>query len=368
MTDMRDLIRIVNKLDEEEIVDEATLYRGDSSHVDEFSLEKSDKYALFGRGIYLTDNPEVAGDYTLKAASKHTVFHPDEDSPARTPKDLIAMYLRHLMDERLERAAKTEEIRTVWHNRYYNEKIPIEQAQKGMEADIRAFIKSLMKDAKAIYRDERDNMRIVKNTMGHYVLVSKDREGYVTTFEVPDDYIERTLHAERPLPDHVLKAIRDLFVQKIGDPDRPLDMRDANGNFCTFDEWVEAHKTIGVHYAWRGADGDVDPTVGGTGENPSLDTIRNGTHLGISLFYQDDFSQKFIEKMNELGYVGLEYDGGNRVGMHVRGGGGLKHRAFVFWDTQVLKHFRRQSVAVVDAEVTPNLERGIRSSRTLFLR
>lgn len=44
------------------------LYRGDSAKITEFSFNRTNKYCLFGPGIYLTDNVDVAHSYRTKGA------------------------------------------------------------------------------------------------------------------------------------------------------------------------------------------------------------------------------------------------------------------------------------------------------------
>lgn len=50
------------------------LYRGDSKKIDKFSEEFFDLYALFGKGLYLTDDYEIADTYTTKGDDKAILF------------------------------------------------------------------------------------------------------------------------------------------------------------------------------------------------------------------------------------------------------------------------------------------------------
>lgn len=50
------------------------LYRGDSKKIDSFSEEFFDLYALFGKGLYLTDDYEIADTYTTKGDDKAILF------------------------------------------------------------------------------------------------------------------------------------------------------------------------------------------------------------------------------------------------------------------------------------------------------
>ena len=68
-----------------------TLYRGDSSIIQQFSVDASDDMALFGIGIYLTDNKTIAADYTLKS-SQHVLFKGlNRDDVCLSKEELISL-------------------------------------------------------------------------------------------------------------------------------------------------------------------------------------------------------------------------------------------------------------------------------------
>jgi hypothetical protein len=167
-------------------------------------------------------------------------------------------------------------------------------------------------------------------------LVSKERAGTISRFDIPESYLKKTLHAELPLSDGMLTVMRKLYLGDRFKPTDKLDMRDTNNEFQTFDNWVKLYKTVGVDYAWR--DDDDGRVVKSNGENPPLDLLWHGTHYGNHWFHA--YVKKFQAAMQQEGYVGLEYYGGNRVGGHLRGGGGVKHRAFVFWDGAAINRFK----------------------------
>lgn len=47
------------------------LYRGDATKIDEFQVKETRKSCLYGRGIYLTVDKEVANDYRVKDNQRH---------------------------------------------------------------------------------------------------------------------------------------------------------------------------------------------------------------------------------------------------------------------------------------------------------
>jgi len=323
-------------------IDELRLYRGDSTKIDRFDVAKTHYRGLFGPGIYLTTDPLIAGDYV--ATKNEDVVYPKDriDPEARTTKDLLRGYANRIASDFSEKKFRDEWVRKNGYGQSYNglsssahrkmdHDMAIEQA-KSLRARLPAAIEQV--------RQELPTLAVQKLTTGDLRLIRKKRDGVISTFEVPDTYVARTLHADRPLPDDVMAIIKD-HITRLG----YKDLRDAEENFVSFDDYVKGYRERGTRYAWRDEDDD-DWWRGGKGENPTLDDFMNGTHAGSAAFFDGMFddarpnSTAFIKAMMDAGYVGLEYDGGKRVGQHVRGGGGRRHRAFVFWDSDAINSFR----------------------------
>jgi hypothetical protein len=343
------------------------LYRGDASEIHNFDIEKTDDWALFGRGLYLTDDPTVAKDYTLKG-SEHTEFTSDT---ARSAKQLIDQYLEHIMKTHLDLEKLFAEIddkaraeARVIQNQMYDgsPKLTYEEykeKEKEILQRIRterlATTKRLKPNAKKILL-QQGHLSVVRNTVGHWSIV-KDT-GYVSTFDVPNDIISRCLHADRPLPDAVISAVKKFFHQnfKGGGDDPVMDMRDKKQQFLTFDKWIEEYKTHGVYYADAEEYGSQASHIGGKGQNPSLEHLWRGNFTGIWMFQKNQTA--FIELMKSIGYVGLEYDGGVRIaaggGGANRGGGGHRHHAYVFWDTAMISQHRSTIEKKNDADKLAN--------------
>ena len=90
---MREFIDIV----EANEGDTVTLYRGDNTKIDKFDMSKTDPEALLGVGIYLTDDPSVAADYTIKERGDDSiVFRSKSENRPDTPQALTAEFLRYL--------------------------------------------------------------------------------------------------------------------------------------------------------------------------------------------------------------------------------------------------------------------------------
>ena len=354
---------------------ETTLYRGDATRIDQFDSSKTGFLALFGAGIYLTDNATVAADYTLKS-SDHVLLR------GETTRDVIMTYLATIVRDKFAWKQFREDLLTKWRKALYADPAYIAATGRPYDSDkVREVSKryevemnkeridtlsKFLKKAKAIFKKQAPELRLIQDTTGEWALVKKDRDAYVSRFEIPEAYLAKTFNADQPMPDKVLVTIKQLWLD--GRPEsQHFDMRDADGNFMTFDGWLQAYRTDGVMYAWASKDDGVDPIIKGRG-NPTFDVIRNGTHFGGSWFHDSRNLAKFVAAMEQIGYVGLEYDGGVRVGSHLRGGGGIRHRAFVFWNDADVNRFKIdvQKVSANDTEIETKLANSVRTSAILY--
>lgn len=366
--------------------DTVTLYRGDSSKIDQFDLSKTDAEALLGVGIYLTDDVTVAKDYTIKStADPNIVFRSRAEERPTDLKQLTAEFLRSLANKGADHRRDTKgeldnaifDLKVKWEQKYHRDSANLDwtdkEARGKMQAEINAqfqaeksaLIRKAVEAAKAEFKRMRPDMRAIRLTTGEYVFTKKDRDGVVSTFEVPKDYIAKCLDVERPLPDSLLPVVKAAFARAAptGDADQPWDLRhwDEKGGQAmgrTFDQFVQGYKTLGSRYAW------TDTNIGEKGENPSLDVFWNGTHSGYHVFQNDRIKQEaLIADLKKLGYVGYFYDGGVRMaGTQARGGGGLRHNAYVFWNADEINSFRRDNIEVTDDEVG-DVEKGMRSNK-----
>ena len=354
---MRNFINIV----------EAILYRGDSTEIDAYQLDKTYDNALFGRGIYLTDNRDVAGDYTInKGASDQMVSNPREEY--KSQRDAIAGVLMDILNKEVKWPEEQERLKKVHSDRWWNDEIPEhpgtramrfgepgyhearERQQQDYKADLIAAYQKALRKAKKLYKERAANYRIVKDTMGRWMVVAANRPGRVSRFDIPDDYLARTLHGDLPLTDEEIKIVGS-FIETV--TPQGTDFRDANNELVStqdgshnFWKWVEVFKAHGSGYAWRD---DEDWFMGGKGENPSLDQIWNGQHGGFSVFYKS--GDAFIPYMQSHGYTGIEYQGGVRIGDNVRGGGGIHHTSYVLWDADYVNKCRIDQETVNDPQI-----------------
>ncbi len=349
---------------------EAILYRGDANEIEAYELNKTFDNALFGRGIYLTDNREVAGDYTINKGARDQVVS-DPGVEYKSQRDAIAGLLMDILNNELKWPEEHERLKKIHSDRWWNDEIPDhpgtramrfgdpgyqearERQQEDFREDLIAAYKTALQQAKKLYKARAADYRITKDTMGRWTIVKADRPGRISRFEIPDEYLARTLHGDRPLTDEEIKIV-GAFIEET--TPQGTDFRDSNNEHVStedgshnFWKWVEVFKSRGSGYAWRGGD---DWFMGGKGENPSLDQIWNGQHGGFNIFYKS--GDAFIPYMQRHGYTGIEYHGGIRIGDNVRGGGGVRHTSYVLWDADFVNKCRIDQEPVNDPQLDYN--------------
>lgn len=341
-----------------DIVNEAILYRGDSTEIDKFSSEHSSPHNLFGAGIYLTDNPEVANDYTL--GNKDELLTPKGHSSER---EAVAAYIASLINGELDWAIIRSEIKDRHAERLgefeftdtNRDKYVLhrKKVETEMRDEMEEKYAELAKEAKKIYRKEKDTIRAISTTEGEWFLTRTGRGGTITHFEIPDAYLAKCLYTSGPMTDKQLQEVRAYIGES------KVWFRDHEGEVVSdvddpFEEWLAGYRANGARRAWVGG------LAGGDGSNPSLEHIVLEQHAGS--FFSGDW-KKFTNYLEGLGYVGFSFNAGVAdAGGHTRGGGGKPHVSYVLWDDDFVNKCQSDRSAVSDAEVN----RSRIYSKTLF--
>lgn len=358
---MRNFISIV------ETSGAVTLYRGDAAKIEKFEFAKTHDSALFGRGIYLTDDPEIAADYTIKGAEE--IVWPTrqmrrEGTVFTDPRELTRACLRDIVMTELGWAEESERLKREFNSKFLNTwsrrdvldgaREQGEAMKAAYQADMKKRIQKLVDRARSIFKKRLSTIRMSKMTTGEVVFVTKDRPGAVSRFEVPQSYLAKCINADRPMSDEIVDVMRGVFksVMKGDKLDLRIGREDKMPN--TFDEFIEGFKKHGSRYAW------TENYYGGKGENPSIDILLNGTHGGYHVLY--GHQDVIFAALRKAGYVGFSYDGGVRLsGTGPRGGGdGRRHNVYVLWDEDAVNRFRVEDIPVVDHEVAADVAKGIR--------
>lgn len=253
-----------------------TLYRGDIAEVGNHSVTRGDTGALFGQGIYLTNNRRIAGDYTTKGSSDDIVM---SFGPGFTREKVIDRYIWRI----------AQYIDVDGKSTFFPLSIPA-------LSDDPERIKRL-ELARQEWEKQSKDLEIRFNVDRSAVIRKKKGKQKISVYEVPLDMVKNTYNAENEIDEYVYDALCvALRATNHSCNNLPNLKEDEFGFKPTF---RNVYKEVWVLMA-----------------NPKAQVA-------------------FRKKMKELGYTGIEYSGG------VSMGGGIKHRAFVFWDEQRLKKARK---------------------------
>lgn len=368
-----------------------TLFRGDSSLVDEFDMDKTDAQALVGRGIYLTTSFDVAKDYTIKGADVLYRSEEGETDPRGFIYDTFydkllphvsevfraAGYAIQAEASNMDRIFSDEIDATVgtgreaynhprfnelnnWRNAAHRYVMPY--AAAASEKIITEFVRKIYDAEYKKFKETFKGTRMLTTVLGELVILPEDKLGQVSRFRAPQSYLDSKFYqVDEPMSDQDLMWV----VQQIGngreDFDRsssPVALRynDDNGEEVgysdSFDQWIEKFKTNGARYAWG------DYNIGGKGKNPTLMQFAVGTHQGQSMTagFGSTFWDDFRDHLIQMGYKGIHYAGGTRTGTNTFSGGSpVKHDVYVLWDQKEANALRVGTKEVGVAGTDKNL-------------
>lgn len=257
-----------------------TLYRGDSSDYKIHSLSKGDHNALFGQGIYLTNSKRIAGDYTVKG-NQDVIFR---CSGCRTKQSVVEAFIR----------VKAQQFDDNGVENYYTTSLP-----PMVDDPIR--IKRLGY-ARDYWEKIKKDYEIRINVDGTGSIVKK-LTGHVSIYEIPNEIIEKTYNTEEEIDDHVLNAL--------------CAAARSEGWSCRDIQNISLEDEDGFKTSFRKIWQFLSDSGWGVANNKRFQT-------------------NFRREMKNLGYTGLFYSGG------VTMGGGNRHNAYVFWDEQGIKKYRKK--------------------------
>jgi hypothetical protein len=276
------------------------LYRGDSTQINRFDSEKTSLFSLFGAGIYLTDNRRVAGDYTTKGGDADVLFR--FSSRKLTKQGVLDYWLN-------KQAAKFDANGVDHSNemQYWNSNVPF---ANGGDWSIKTP-QTRDEEAKRLGYAQAKWAKLAKTYEirvkldGTGVIQKKQQKAapLISMFDVPIAYCDQCLHADGEVSEDVIDELT-WVLQRHQDRGTANDMR----------AFIKQKESDGEEVTFR----DLFTSV--TSDSP----IRDDAHAQGEL----------REALHGLGYVGIEYSGGLSMG------GGYRHRAFVFWDSETVNGYR----------------------------
>lgn len=271
------------------------LYRGDSSKIDAFDTAKTNDTSLFGRGIYLTNNVRIANDYKVKGGTPDVLM---SFSGYRT-KDAVK-------ERYVERVAKYTDVNG--KEDPYGQEVKFSNGQSWNLHDDSNPVQQKERPIRMAHAERKWNELMktheVRFKVGGEAVIQKKQKLSTTgfaVFDIPEAYVRKIINAEESIHPRVLAVITDNLRRA---DDRPT-ARDIEA-FVKNNEW-------------------------GT---PTFREIYTNIGPDSPLRHDEFVIARFIEDLQALGVHGIEYAGG------VTMGGGVKHRAFVFWDSEELNTYR----------------------------
>lgn len=285
-----------------------TLYRGDSSKIDQFQVSKTHKYCLVGQGIYLTTDPTVADSYRTKGADLgYRIYH----IPLALRERVVTLCSKAADSNTRDSAflaAYTEWLRCMGYAERYAGKKAENSAkyQKGLER--------IKKERWAEYEAHRESGRVRLEYVGagqyrHIVVTlhntGKLAVGYTSRFEVPRAVLEaNTINVTRSIHDPSFWGL--MWDNKIDVGVQQKQFDDPNVERQAF-----IHANTGRTYHLGGH------------------YLPLGKHL-TNIPHRDWARMRHV--LLPYGVLGLEYEGGAMTC-------GKRHRAFCIWDEEwVNKH------------------------------
>jgi hypothetical protein len=296
MRDIIDLVEASSKAPEGFI----TLYRGDASDIEKFETGKGDLFALFGRGIYLTNSKRVAGDYKTKGPAEKgdVIFR----TSGKTRQDVIDRYVRQ----------RARYIDADGHDHYGAfAASPVPYSDGGdfgaVTNDLRkAELEKRMEFAREIVAKLLKTYEVRIKLDGSAVIQKKAAVAgaKLSVFHVPLAYANKTLHADAEISVDVLSTL-NARLQRAGDRQTASDM-------MAFARQYQREE----------------------GELPTFRQIFTSITADSPLLHNEAEQAALQADLMASGYHGIEYSGGLSMG------GGHGHRAFVFWDADAINSFR----------------------------
>lgn len=257
------------------------LYRGDYQMIDQFRLSKTSSLCLFGRGIYLTDNPKVAKTYREKGSDKE-LWQISIEAPNKDAAIVIA-----LKDYKNFRNGVSK------HNRQYD------LANKAFD--------SLSSEKKRVeilwFRDLIDDQSIavtrspMKISSGQFSFLFKEERivGYLSTFRFGKEEFENKLFKFenwRRLHSHLEDLMQRAHERRRKNLSR-FRLRTMSAN-----------------------------------QFAAAVSLRTGSNIDSPHDYDWNV---LVKQLKREGFCGLEYSGGRMTNS-------IRHRAFSIWDENLINN------------------------------
>jgi hypothetical protein len=270
-----------------------TLYRGDSEKIAQYDIQQTDALALFGQGIYLTDNKRVANDYKSKGNQDRSIIWSVQGRNL-TKEQAIQTYVR-LMGKYLDYDGKPMS---------FGQQIDYGITTRDQNGNLSPNPKDVKRVAVAWenWKKQAPQIEIRKQLDGRIIFRKKDTRAVISVFQIPIRVIQKMINAEEPISDGLLHML-EYHLRRHQDDRTWQDI----SSFVKTQEWDGSRPSFRGIFTNIGADSPLrDPDI------------------------QKDFRMELLQS----GCPGIVYQGGLTMG------GGYKHKAYVFWDNNTVNKYR----------------------------
>jgi hypothetical protein len=340
----------INEAIEKKII----LYRGDSTYIDKFNYEKFEDTAIYGLGLYLTDNKRVAYTYTLKGDNSSIVTEIFPSSEKQKDAELCFV-IEKLLNQVNETNIPDEELYDIFNTlkvyEYGYGKDMIERYKHGdklfwmdkEKADKMSFEerKESIKEYDFLISNIKNNIKkleevhkrydvLINKTLTYYETVKKQFDflydggegwkvihkeknvGHVSEFLVDQAVIEKCYIANIPMTDEIISILRRTINRYI----KSEKIAEYLKNYYFFVDRFNFKYFMTNISDYHNKD---NITLSNFLYDNSVFRNRD-TH-----FETNDWNY-FKSEMKKLGYKGIIYDGGEHLNSPI------KHKAYVIWD------------------------------------
>lgn len=331
----------------ENINNEVILYRGDSQYIENFDADKFDPRAIYGIGLYLTDNKRVAYTYTIKGDHSSVIAELEPGSKKLKDAELyfvIVILCADMIPDEQERydlynTLKWEKyykdlydrykrgIKLFWLSDEYISKMSDEKKME-YEQDIEEEIEKLEKSISELDLIHKKYDNTIEKTKEYFiknrkkwnflpdgdeywkVISNEANKGYISIFSVDKNIIDSCYNANKEVNEDIKNILRRMVRKYLSS--------------SKIKQYLEKHYYQKERFSWK---------------NFAFDTTYAGDPFTLSNFFYNntEFRDKethfdivvwefFKTEMKKMGYTGIKYDGGEHLNSPI------KHTSYVFWD------------------------------------
>jgi hypothetical protein len=338
----------------ESINNKVTLYRGDSIYIDNFNYEKFDAKAIYGLGLYLTDNKRVAYSYTLKGDNSSVVVELFPSSEKQKDAELCFVIekllnevngtnisddeLHDIFDtlktyeygygkEMIERYKKGDKL--FWTDKEKTDKLSPEEREETIKEynflldsivnhikkleDVHKKYDAFINKALAYYKTVKNQYDFLYDGSESWKVISKEKNiGHVSEFLVDQNVIDKCYNANIPMSDDIISVLRRMVNRYL-----------KNEKIVNY---LKKHYYFVKKFSFKSFITYISDYQNKNNITLANFLYENSVFRDKDTHFETTEWNYFTSEMKKLGYKGIVYDGGEHLNSPI------KHKAYVIWD------------------------------------